>query len=148
VAESGSRRSEIADLLGQPSTNAMLDTACRAVNVRLSAEDPGHDGYIIHIAESGGRQLVLVGGSNARAVIYGQDTLFQMFARADGKLVLGQASIRDWPTVPWRGRPQTHYNHYLEPGAWDCYLPRGSTGSTFVRASTRSRRARSWTSPC
>lgn len=109
-------------LLGQRSTHAMLDATLGRRDIRLSADDPGHDGYLIGFHSDASRMRVCVGGSNARGVIYGQDTLFQMIDSEKGKLALRQASIRDWPTVPWRGRPQTHYNHYLEPGAMDCYM--------------------------
>ena len=37
-------------------------------------------------------------------------------------MALVRASIRDWPTVPWRGRPQTRIQNYLRPGDFDCYL--------------------------
>ncbi|HOA75615.1 MAG TPA: glycoside hydrolase family 20 zincin-like fold domain-containing protein [Phycisphaerae bacterium] len=109
-------------LLGQRSTHALLNAACEKNGIRIDGENPGHDGYVIHVLTDGTRRMVLVGGSNARGVIYGQDTLFQMVGRHGNEVVLRPATVRDWPTVPWRGRPQTHYKHYLEPGAMDCYM--------------------------
>lgn len=109
-------------LLGQRSTHRLLDAICTRQNTVLDAQSPGHDGYIISFARQGDRRVVLVGGSNARGVIYGQDTLFQLIDKQNDKVVLHQATIRDWPSIPWRGRPQTHYRQYLEPGAMDCYM--------------------------
>ena len=46
--------------------------------IDLAAAVPGDDGFVIECLEEGSRQVVLVGGSNARAVIYGQDALFDL----------------------------------------------------------------------
>lgn len=113
---------EVLIVLGQRSTNALMDLACRAEKLKLDASTPGHDGYVIAILERSDGHTVLVGGSNPRGVIYGQDTLFQLLQQGDDRLEMTRASVRDWPTVPWRGRPQTHYENYLREGDWDCYL--------------------------
>jgi len=109
-------------ILGQRVTCQLLDALCQQHAVDLSAESPGHDGYVIQPIKEGDRLMVLVGGSNARAVEYGQDTLCQML-RASGKnLTFVQGTIRDAPVIPWRGRPQTHTDKYLEPGELDLYV--------------------------
>lgn len=110
-------------LLGLRSTHRLLDGMCTRHGRELNVSSPGHDGYLIHVPPAdGGRPAVLVGGSNARGVIYGADTLFQLIEQRAEGLVLHRASIRDWPTVPWRGRPHTHYDHYLREGELDAFM--------------------------
>jgi hypothetical protein len=109
-------------ILGQRDTCARLDELCKKEGIELSSTSPGFDGYIIIPVREDGRLLILVGGSNARAVQFGQDTLFQML-RASGKdLNLVEGTVRDAPAVPWRGRPQTQVGHYLRPGELDLYV--------------------------
>jgi len=110
-------------LLGLRSTHRLLDGLCTRHGIELSASSPGHDGYVIHVLpDEGGRTAVVVGAGNARGVIYGADTLFQLIEQRAGDLVLHEASIRDRPTVPWRGRPHTHYEHYLREGELDVFM--------------------------
>lgn len=109
-------------ILGQRSTCQKLDELCRKADVDLSGSSPGHDGYVIASANDGGKSCVLVGGCNARAVQYGQDTFAQML-RANGKnLEWVRGAVRDAPVIPWRGRPQTAVSHYLRPGELDLYV--------------------------
>ncbi len=123
IAESGDHQKyRTIILLGQRSTHGLLERLCAQKKLRLSPQSPGHDGYVIQMFDHQGRQIVLVGGSNPRGVIYGQDTLFQLLGQEGGRTTLTRASVRDWPTVPWRGRARTHYLDYLKPGEFDCYL--------------------------
>jgi hypothetical protein len=123
VATEGSdrQRFSVELLLGQRTTHAELDAACTKAKVELSKDSPGHDGYVIQFAQADNRQLVIVGGSNARAVIYGADTLFQLIASQGQEMSMLRAGIRDWPSIPWRGRPETTMQHYFRPGELDCY---------------------------
>ena len=109
-------------LLGQRVTNHWLDQLCEQRGIDLGPKSPGADGYVIEMFEVQGHTVILAGGSNARAVGYAQDTLFQLLAADEGGLSVRRASIRDWPTVPWRGRPQTQVVHHLQPGIMDCYV--------------------------
>lgn len=109
-------------VLGQRNTSSILDRLCKQWKVDLSETSPGHDGYVLEMRKVGKQDLVLVGGSNPRAVIFGQDTLFQLMAKENGRLVLARASVRDWPTIPWRGKPQTNIEIHLAPGVMDWYL--------------------------
>ncbi|NLE58090.1 MAG: hypothetical protein GX616_07010, partial [Planctomycetes bacterium] len=109
-------------LLGrQPSSQWLKQlSAQRRVDLRTAAA--GHDNYVIEILDDDGRHLVVVGGGNPRGVIYGQDTLFQMLRERAGRTELVRASVCDWASIPWRGRPQTNVGLYLRPGELDCYL--------------------------
>lgn len=108
-------------VLGQRDTSQTVDRLCRDHAINLDRDHPGHDGYVISIVRDHGATDVLVGGSNARAVIYGQDTLTQLLQAESGSLRLVRAEIRDAPVIPWRGRPQTSVAEYLRPGELDLY---------------------------
>lgn len=118
---SARKRYAVEILMGQRSTHSELDGVCSKMNIALGEDSPGHDGYVIEFVRTDNRQQVVVGGSNARSVIYGQDTLFQMIVRQGNGLGLARAAIRDWPSIPWRGRPETTMQHYFRPGELDCY---------------------------
>ncbi len=109
-------------VLGQRSTNALLDRLCRDHSVELSGQAPGHDGFVIECLEDQGRQVVIVGGSNARGVIYGQDALFDLLRHEGGHTVVPRVSVRDWPSIAWRGRPHSVLRQHLVPGALDAYV--------------------------
>jgi hypothetical protein len=121
-------------LLGQRSTNAWLDRACTENNIALSESLPGQDGFVIEVLEEDGRQVVLIGGSNARGVIYGQDVFFDLLRDDDGRITFPTASIRDWPSIKWRGRPWRQLWVQVEPGAMDAYV---RARMNFVNATTR-----------
>jgi len=122
VSETDAGACDVAILLGQRNTHGRLDALCRKHDVALATDKPGFDGYVLRVLDDNGRPVILVGGSNARGVVYGQDTLVQLIDRRDGRLVLHRASIDDAPAVPWRGRPQTTVQNYMRPDELDTYL--------------------------
>ncbi len=109
-------------LLGQVDTNAWLNGLCDRHEIDLSGDSPGHDGFIIRCLEDGPRQVVLIGGSNPRGVIYGQHALFDLLRSEGESVVFPAVSVRDWPSIPWRGRPHSVLKQHLVPGALDAYL--------------------------
>jgi len=109
-------------VLGQPSTNSLLRRICRRHDVELSEESPGHDGFVIEMVEWQDRQVVLIGGSNPRGVIYGQATFCDLLSPADRTWAFPRVSIRDWPSIKWRAFSQNHPEAYLEPGRLDRYV--------------------------
>lgn len=108
-------------VIGQRSTCQLLDRLCTERRIELGATSPGPDGYVIETIVSADRTHVIVGGSNARGAMYGQDTLAQMLRRSGDRLSLLPATVRDRPVIPWRGRPQTMVKHYLRPQELDIY---------------------------
>jgi len=109
-------------LVGQRPTNAWLDRLCREKGFDLSAETPGQDGFIIEVADDGGRQVIVIGGSDERGAIYGQDAFFDLLRAEDGRVAFPVASVRDWPSIAWRGRPHFYLREHLEPGVFEAYV--------------------------
>jgi len=109
-------------VLGLRASNRELDRLCTERAIDVSAESPGHDGYAIETFEAGGKRVALIAGCNPRGAVYGQDTFFQMLSGKKGGVLVHRAAVRDRPTVPWRGRPQTHYEQYLRPGELETYM--------------------------
>ena len=105
--------------LGQRQTFPALDRLCREQELTV----PEHqDGYALKIWARGGTITAVVAGMNDLGVIYGQDTLFQLFTGKPGTLVVQTATIRDWPTIPLRGRPHPHYQYFFKPENFDCVM--------------------------
>jgi len=109
-------------LCGQRSTHALLDQLCARHKIDLSDGSPGHDGFVIECVEDAGRQVVVVGGSNARGVLYGLEALFDLMRAEGPEVVMPAVSVRDWPSIAWRGRPHSVLHHHLVPGAMDAYV--------------------------
>jgi len=109
-------------LLGQVATNSRLGALCAQHEIDLSGDSPGHDGYVIRCVDDGDRQVVLIGGSNPRGVIYGQNAFFDLLRTQDERVVFPVVSVRDWPSIAWRGRPHSVLKQHLVPGALDAYL--------------------------
>lgn len=88
----------------------------RREKIELGDASPGEDGFVIEAVEDGGRQVVLVGGSNPPGVIYGQNALVDLFEQRGGRAELRLASVRDWPSIRWRGRPHWRMRIHLARG--------------------------------
>jgi hypothetical protein len=107
--------------LGQRTTCKFVDDLAPKLDMNLAEKSPGLDGYSIRMGEVGGRTVVVVGGSNARGVIYGGDTLFQLLKSEGERLFLHRADIDDWASIPWRGRPHASNPGHFVPGRFDSY---------------------------
>ncbi|HUT23275.1 MAG TPA: alpha-glucuronidase family glycosyl hydrolase, partial [Sumerlaeia bacterium] len=69
-------------LLGRRSTNRLLDGLCKRDRIDLGPDSPGHDGFAIEVVQDAGREVILVGGSDARGVLYGQYALSDLMRAA------------------------------------------------------------------
>ena len=105
--------------LGLRKTFSELDQLCTAQNISVP-EQP--EGYALKAWSDNGTITAVVAGMNSRGVIYGQDTLFQLLSKRGDKLILQAATIRDWPTIPLRGRPHPAYQYYLKSENFDCMM--------------------------
>lgn len=107
-------------LLGQLSTNTRLRQLCERRQVHLWEAAAPADAYALEVLPTD--RTVALCGSNPRSVIYGAQTLFRLLEQGEGALRLPAVSVRDWPTIAWRGRPHAGLEAHLEPGAMDAYL--------------------------
>ncbi len=106
-------------LLGKRGGFPELDRMCREQNLAV-VEHP--EGYALKVWAEGGATTALVAGESGRAVFYGADTLFQLLRREADKLIVQEATIRDWPTIPLRGRPHPHFEYFLRSENFDCIM--------------------------
>lgn len=105
--------------LGQRKTFPTLDKLCSEQKISVPTQE---DGYALKVWSQGDNITAVVAGMNDRGVIYGQDTLFQLFTKKSDKLTVQAATIRDWPTIPLRGRPHPHYQYFFKPEIFDCVM--------------------------
>jgi alpha-glucuronidase len=65
-------------VLGQIETNKIVADLCARNKIELGEKSPGFDGFIIETIKDNGRDIILIGGSNARGVTYGMSAFFEM----------------------------------------------------------------------
>jgi hypothetical protein len=78
--------------------NPLVKKYCRDKNLHISAEDPGPEGYLLHVKKN----LVLIAGSDDAGAFFGLQSLRQLIADNNGTRVQG-VRIKDWPNLPFRG---------------------------------------------
>lgn len=123
-------------VLGQNGSCQLLESTAAGWGIDTKPSALRHDGYAIRMgygrspagqeagppaARTSSAFLVVIAGNNPRAVIFGQDTLFQLLSAGPNGLALARAAVDDWPDIPWRGKPQTQVSAHLEPGMADAY---------------------------
>lgn len=108
-------------LLGQRNSNDWLDRLCGANKIALSATTPGENGFVLEVVDDGSREVVLLGGSDGPGVIFGQNALFDLVRWKGDAVELPAVSLRDWPSIRWRGRAHWRMRVHLAPGAFDSY---------------------------
>lgn len=95
-------------LLGKRSNNKLLDELCRKKNIKLTNTMPNgfgsemSDGFIIQTVKDKGQNIVVVGGSNSRGVLYGQESLSELLSFYNDNFVIPELYVKDWPSVKWR----------------------------------------------
>lgn len=89
-------------LIGQPAENAMLEQECAKRRIKLSADDPGPQGYQIVFAEDGKRQLAILAGCDSLGMLYACVTFCQLVRVERSNAYAVEAHIRDWPDARWR----------------------------------------------
>ncbi len=106
-------------LLGLRGTFPALERLCAEQKLVVPEQA---DGYALKVWQDGGVITAVVAGTNGRGVIYGQDTLFQLFRKQAEKLSVQRATIRDWPSIALRGRPHPHYQYFFKAENFDCMM--------------------------
>ena len=107
-------------VLGQPGTCALVKELWDATGLDDHELSHHHDAYALDVLPE--RRLAVICGTNDRGVIYGAQTLFRLLSSTPEGLALPAASVRDWPSILWRGRPHSKVSTHLQPGVMDAYL--------------------------
>ncbi len=95
-------------ILGKRSTNSWLDRLCTEHKINLSDTMPNgfepklSDGFVLQTITESNRNFVIIGGSNSRGVIYGQESCADLLSFDGENFSIPQVAVRDWPTVKWR----------------------------------------------
>ena len=71
--------------------------------VKVTAADPGKQGYVIRFAERSGRRTVLLAGTDERGALYAAVSLCWLIERGPQGPIVTPVNIRDWPDFKWRG---------------------------------------------
>jgi hypothetical protein len=110
----GDAEGRLVFVLGEAGEGRLVNRVCERAGVKLSFEGVGSDSYLVEMPKDGGRQLVVVAGSNPRAVFYGQDTVSQLIAAGakPGQATIWIARIRDWASIPWRAAHSPGYQRF------------------------------------
>ena len=109
-------------LMGRPTTSHRIKQICETEKIELTSESPGMNGFALRFLAVGNRRIMLVAGVDALGVVYGGDALFDLMSRSGDSVNVRVAAVRDWPSIPWRGRPHSVLHHHLVPGAMDAYI--------------------------
>ncbi len=80
-------------VLGEPAVNSWAQSLGAREGLRVSAADPGPEGYALKIVPG----LILAVGSDRRGTYYAAQTLRQLLVPASGGWGFQGAEIRDWP---------------------------------------------------
>ena len=82
-------------ILGEPSTNNAVNEICQKFNLKVDAQTPGHEGYILRVFPGS----VLVAGSDDAGTYYGVQSLKQLLRLIPGtkRIVVKGAEIWDKP---------------------------------------------------
>ena len=112
---------EVVFLLGEYPHDSAVADFCKREKLDTSKLTPNKDGFVIGFSATGHQQVVCVGGSNPRSVIYGQDALTWLVQEHDGGRVLQAATVCDTAKIQWRSFSWSQCNAYLGPGLLDAY---------------------------
>ena len=90
--------------------------------VKVTPEDLGEQGYVIHSRGTGDATRLFLIGSDPLGTLYAAVTLRRLIVRREGKILLHPAEVRDWPDYKYRqnGTP------FSEPLRQDWYTILGA----------------------
>ncbi len=102
----------------------LTDSIVQAFSLSLRADgQPGFNGFTIDYARKEGRDWFSIQGADESGLIYGGEAFFSLIAKdASGTARITASQVRDWPSIPWRGRPHSVMAHQLQPGQLDTYI--------------------------
>jgi len=85
-----------------PCTDPQVAAVAETVQVRITPDDPGPQGYTIQCGARGTQPVIVCAGSDDLGALYACVTLRRMIQRRDGRVVALSGSVRDWPDFRWR----------------------------------------------
>ncbi len=66
---------------------------------------------------------ITIRGADKGGLIYGGEAFFDLIKKdADGIARVTVATVKDWPSIPWRGRPHSVMAQQIQPGQLDAYV--------------------------
>ncbi len=86
-------------IIAGPISNPLIKRAVAERKLRITAQDPGPEGYLIDVTPD----RVIVAGSDDAGAFYGLQSLRQLMRRNGKQVEITGASVRDWPYKPFRG---------------------------------------------
>lgn len=104
--------------IGQTDTNGALKRLCEKQKIAIKdiSNKPGNDAYALEVLPQ--EESVAILGSNPRSVIFGMQTLVKLMSYDAGKVNVPAVSIRDWPSIAWRGGDGINLATPDEMDAW------------------------------
>lgn len=86
-------------------------------------EDMPFNGFTIAFAERNGVDWITIRGADMGGLIYGGEAFFDLIKKdVDGVAKVTVAAVKDWPSIPWRGRPHSVMAQQIQPGQLDAYV--------------------------
>ncbi len=109
--------------------DALPESVTQVFSMTLSGENLPWNGFKIEfrtLEDSHAKQEIAITGADLSGVIYGVEALFNLIRKpvsdAEDQPEILCATVRDWPSIPWRGRPHSVVAHHLQPGQLDAYM--------------------------
>jgi len=90
-------------VLGLAPNNHLLAEICKRHGISMQSDNglPKNDEYMLEVLDR--ERSIVILGSNERSVIFGAQTLFKLLMAENRELKVPVVSIRDWPSIAWRG---------------------------------------------
>jgi len=90
-------------LVGSPQENELSREYCRRLNIQVTADEPGPQGYVIRFGTGAkGKRLVILSGSDAQGTLYACLTFRYLMQKGDRRTYAVEADIKDWPDFKYR----------------------------------------------
>lgn len=80
-------------LIGEPVRHPLVASALSAAGARVTAQDPGPEGYALIVGADG----IVAAGADRRGTFYAVQTLRQLIRRDGARVVARGVAVRDWP---------------------------------------------------
>jgi len=108
--------------MGEVAADLAVAGFCRQEKLDTASLTPKTDGFVIGFAATERQpQVICIGGSNPRSVIYGQDALTMLLQKSHNGYEFQAAAVFDQAKIRWRSFAWNQCSSYLQPGVLDAY---------------------------